>query len=538
LHYYRDNSLNLSEVSETTGFSSPTISNWNKCYDETYNRVKKEEMRGHSNVISGGFKEFIKEAGQEYIEKQTQGKKISKVSTFIKWLKKEKREELKNHPAGKSRRVITELLICYDYYKEKVNKNQYAYYSPRIKQYYPNAQIVLDGKEQLIEFNNRKHKFTVELSIDICSNAITSKSVSKEETAEVVYDVIKKHNNSHGRPLSILMDNSKANLSKKVNELIVQENIIEVCAYPGNAKTKGLIEGENAKINAKIGVIQIQGENEEEICESIVNAMVNLYVEMRNEQPRCGGSKCKPLELMNMVPTEQEREEAIKALKEQSVKSQENKASKKFKILVEKEVLITGLMGRNQLEISDEERFVKTLRKYDMQAIQEAETDFFAYSKRDSFEESKRTGHYFCGIVRNKQSELDKAKKATIIRERYLIGEENKRRQEKILEREQEIAEEKKQKQFPEKVIVSGYLNLKKLFSAIGKTSNIFINKIKRGINTIINKQNWKVYLERSRKEVMALTEFNLDERLNIADGVVRLIKESKQNGINSVSFF
>ncbi len=64
---------------------------------------------------------FIMGSAHAYIEGQKSCKRIGRVKNFLKWLRNNRDKELKSYPFGKSRRVITDILIANDLYREKVN---------------------------------------------------------------------------------------------------------------------------------------------------------------------------------------------------------------------------------------------------------------------------------------------------------------------------------------------------------------------------------------------------------------------------------
>ena len=53
------------------------------------------------------------------------------------------------------------------------------------------------------------------------------------------------------------------------------------------------------------------------------------------------------------------------------------------------------------------DRFKKVMLSYDKKYLKKAELESYAYSNRDSFDETKRNGQYFGAIVRNKQMDID-----------------------------------------------------------------------------------------------------------------------------------
>lgn len=84
---------------------------------------------------------------------------------------------------------------------------------------------------------------------------------------------------------------------------------------------------------------------------------------------------------------------------------------------------------------------VRTLLNYDSQVISSASNAFLAYSKRDGFDEGKRTFPYFVGIVKNKQQELDASRVQTdsgILQTQRLLAQLEANRRQVAKEAEQE----------------------------------------------------------------------------------------------------
>ncbi len=538
LKYLREDKVKRGHVVEITGFPYPTISKWNQEYDKHYRKVSEEDHRGIDRLVSEEFIEFITAGASEYMKCYKGEGKIKKLKGYIKWLRKNKGEQLKRYPFGKSRRVITEILIANDLYVEKADKTKYADYKPRIKRYYPGAQIVIDGKEIKVIINGSTYRFNLEMSKDMKSDAITSHVISDEETAEAVASTIQEHIKSHGDPLSVLIDNSKANLSEEVEALLKARGIIDIKAYPGNAETKGDIEGEFSKIAEKIGDIRINGKTESEIASSIAETVIRLYVDMRNQTPRCSVCDRVPIEMMKYKPSEDERRDALKSFNKRKEVSEAIRADKSVKIPEEKELLITGVIERNRLEVTDIDRFKKALSKYDSKAIEEAEDAFYAYSVREAFEETKRTGQYFVGVVKNKQIEIDQERKKEILKNRYCTNEEWKRKKESLKQIKQEKEAERMMKKHPEKEIVKGLIEGTKIIKVLDRVPGFILAEIKKGLGIIVSKQNWKTYLERMKQEIMSLTGYAPEQRLEMVQLACRWVENSKNIGVKSVTLF
>lgn len=480
---------------------------------------------------------MVLKSAYEYL-KSRRGNKIIRLKKFLKWFRKSKKEELKNHPIGKSRRVITEILIANNYYEEKLSSKAYPVYKPRIKRYYPGAQMVIDGSPIKISLNSASYDFNLEMSMDMKGNAITSYAISDEETAEAVCDVIKEHKRKHGSPLSILMDNSSANLSQEVSALLEKEEIEKALAFVASPETKGLIEGEFSKIKEQIYPIRVGGKTEKELARSILVTIMDIYTEMKNKIPHCDVCLQTPLDLMNYKPTKQEKENAQSELAKQRERSEAQRKEPLCELPSEKENLILGVIERNRLEVLDIERFIKTMGKYDKGAIEKSEEDFYAYSCRESFQETKRNGQYFAGIVRNKQLESDQARKKELLKKKYFVDETWKQRKEEEKRFQEQREAEARLKKYPEKEVKLWLIEGDKSQKTLGRIPNFFLNQIRKGITAILSKQNWKVYLDRLKQEIMAVTDIELEKRLDLVKTATRWVQDSKKYGVKSVTLF
>ena len=198
--------------------------------------------------------------------------------------------------------------------------------------------------------------------------------------------------------------------------------------------------------------------------------------------------------------------------------------------------LIEDILSRHRLYVEDRERFLKTLLKYDEKAIREAEAGFFALSQRDSFSETKRTGQYFVGIVRNKQIEPDRERKKELYEKRYCLDRQWKEKRESYRRKLDELKEEETLRKYPERTLlhwITSAFNLKK---AIGYQSSFFINKIKEAIGALLKKHNFKERLAQLVDKIMAITDWTIEMRLELVTKVQEWITQVSVQGVKSVT--
>jgi hypothetical protein len=86
---------------------------------------------------------------------------------------------------------------------------------------------------------------------------------------------------------------------------------------------------------------------------------------------------------------------------------------------------VARIIEAHRLDV-EKKKALEFLVHFDQRVIESASCDFSAYSKRDGFDERKRHFAYFVGIVKNKQKEVDKARResaADVLRTERLLDE-------------------------------------------------------------------------------------------------------------------
>ena len=151
---------------------------------------------------------------------------------------------------------------------------------------------------------------------------------------------------------------------------------------------------------------------------------------------------------------------------------------------------------------------------------------------------AKRTGHYFVGIVRNKQIEIDHERKKELLKKRYFIDEKWKKKRQELQRIQQEKEAEKSRKKYPEKQIVQGLVEGEKILKILGKVPEFLLKEIRKSLELILSKQNWKIYLERLKKEIMSLSEYTPGQRLEMVQLANQWVEDSKIKGVKSVTLF
>ena len=527
--YLREKGLKYREVGEMSGFGEQNIRHWDKGYDEELKRHR-EDFRGFHLQVTERFIEFIVGAAREFLSRHKRRKRL-KIGSFLKWLNNMHHDEVAFFGCGKSRRVITEILVANGLYEERLSKRKYSGYKPRLSRYCSNAQVVIDGKELSIELMGERFHFNVEMAKDMFSEAITGHGISQEEDARAVWEVLEQHSSRYGAPLALLLDNDKANY-KVVSERL--EGVIPIFAFKGCPETKAILEGEFSNLEREFGEVRIEGGDKREVAKGIIEAMVDLYVSLRNQKPRCSVCHRIPLTVMEEEPGQEELRQAQEGLQERQKRSLALKEDTPIK--PEKLSLIEDILFRHRLHVDDRERFLKTLLKYDEKAIREAEAAFFALSQRDSFSETKRTGQYFVGIVRNKQIELDRERKRELYQKRYSLDRQWQEMRESYRREVEQRKEKETLKKYPEKALLDWIINAVNLKKVIGYQSVFFMDRIKEAIGALLKKHNFKKRLAQLVDNIMAITEWTVEKRLEVVTKVHEWIAQASLYGVKSVT--
>ncbi len=110
-----------------------------------------------------------------------------------------------------------------------------------------------------------------------------------------------------------------------------------------------------------------------------------------------------------------------------------------------------------------------------------------------------------------------------LIKNSLLINEKWKQKKESHKQIQQEREAERRMKKHPEKEVVKGLVEGKKIVKVLG---------------IIVSKQNWKTYLERMKQKIMSLTGYDLEQRLEMVQLACQWVKNSRNMGVRSVTLF
>jgi len=427
---------------------------------------------------------------------------------------KELRRQWKKQPwevAPPSRKTVEDMLVANDCRKPTPKKSRRGH-TEKVTRYFPGAQVLLDGKEVVLSLLGRAHKFVVEFCQDSASSAIGGSAIGKTETAELVKEAVADFTTHHGKPLATLQDNGSGNNKAAID--FGAGGMLVIKAHPYRPETKGLIEGEFGLFEKKVSAIEIAGETEKEIAQSILKQIVAVYVRLRNQIPRCSVCPFTPQEMMNYQPDAAQKQQAydqLKAAGERKAQQQEQrmKVSQAFHDLTDQIIKEHRLTG-------DPRRFKQSLTHVELSVIRNAELQFTVQSSRDNFDEAKRTLAYFSAIARALQAEKDAGRRQVITRRRYALDQEASRKRAEIEACRAEQRKRVEYKKHPEKAMVKilqAEMNLPPNFRA---RSTLFKGYLKTELQNLIKGNHpakVRQCLINTEKSIMELGQYSINVR-------------------------
>ena len=345
------------------------------------------DKRGKSSKVTADTVRKIVNAARPYADNN---RKIR--------LKEFTRELDREHGIKLSAKTVGDILIANDLRYPKTRKKRPKFYQS-LKQNIPNGLLSVDGSEFIVWVDGKPIKINVEMVVDVNTFTHTAFSLSASETTEEYIKAIEAHRQEWGSPLGILCDSGSANLSDQAKSYLKSNDIELVPAGPGNPKGNGTIEGAFGQMKQNIGNISLNTSSPWELAKSVLEAVISVYIRMRNKLP-LHGTNNSPISRMADPVTEEDKAHQKKRLQDHNKKRDPVDEDKpKLKML---DFMIKHL----SMEVSPKalERAEKTIIYYELETIHDAEKAFIKAVSRKS---GRLNLPYFFGILNSKQKDRD-----------------------------------------------------------------------------------------------------------------------------------
>jgi len=379
--------------------STSTLSGWNQGFDENMSPLLVADNRGKASKVTIEVVRCVCEKARGLIQR---AKRI-RLKQFTEKLKKEDGIEL-------SSKTVNEILIANDLAAAQSRKKRPKFYKS-LCQKIPNGLLSLDGSDFSIWIDDVSFTFNVELAVDVNSFTHTAFSIANTETTREVIRVLEAHRRQWGTPLGIVCDHGSANLSKDAINYIKAEGIELVAAGPRNPKGNGTDEGAFSLMKKALGIIHLDMSSSKALAKSVLNALVSVYVYMRNRL--CLHNKnVVPAEQMTIPVSEDQRNE----------KRQQLKDHKKAKAGDQQDQLkldhLQWVIDRYgfELEAAVLKRAQYSIKFYELEAINETQKAFVKATNKNA---DRSNLSYFFGILKNIQQQRDEEAIRQYCRKRY-----------------------------------------------------------------------------------------------------------------------
>ncbi len=399
MRFLREQSRPAYLIAWSLRMSTSTLTDWNKYFDVNLQPYEKEEKRGKAVKVTAGMVRMVVALAQEKLEK--------KERIFIEFFA---REFNMSGEFNLGTETIREILIANDLWAINTRIKRPAFYKNLCKRI-PNGLLSIDGSEISLSIDGEPYKFNLELGVDVGSFNHTGFDIGKSETSQAVLSVLKQHVKHYGYPLGVVFDHGTANLSEDVRTWLVEHNIEIVPAGPGNPKGNGTDEGAFSQLKKVLGAIELESSTPEDLGESVLTALLSLYIKMRNKLP---------LRKNNVTPQtamEIETNEEVRR-KERERLIQHNKNRKDSGEEQNKLEVLHWVIQNHDLEVDTPSfrRAEYSIKFYSTDAIRKTEKAFLKAVDRNS---DKKNLSYFFGILKNIQQELDDAQYHEYCRKKY-----------------------------------------------------------------------------------------------------------------------
>ena len=379
--------------------SAGTLSCWNQGFDENMQPLKVADHRGKASKVTIAIVRRVCEKAKHL---KQQAKRI-RLKQFTKTLEKEDAIYL-------SSKTVNEILIANDLAAAQSRKKRPRFYQS-LCQRIPNGLLSLDGSKFIIWLDNMPFTFNLELAVDVGSFTHTAFSIADTETTNEVISVLEAHRRQWGTPIGIVCDHGSANLSENAMDYIHAQGIELVAAGPANPKGNGTDEGAFSQMKNALGVIRLDMSSPKALAKSVLNALVSVYVYMRNRL--CLHNKnALPIEQMAMPVSQDQCNAERQRLKEhQKAKAGSEQDQLKLNHLQ----WVIEHFGF-ELEADVLKRAQYSIKAYELGAIGETQKAFVKATNRKP---DRCNLSYFFGILKNIQQQRDEQAIRQYCRQRY-----------------------------------------------------------------------------------------------------------------------
>jgi hypothetical protein len=187
-----------------------------------------------------------------------------------------------------------------------------------LERFFPNAQVVADGKQVIVQLGDHRYVLCWELCVDADTGALTGISVRDAEDSQGLLEAVAHSEVTTGAaPEALLRDNLPANHSSQVENVLDNKGILGMPSTTYRPQNKASVEGAFGLFSQTMPDIQLPNGSVRELARRLLFFILFAYCAGRNHTPRPRLNNRSAAEAFaEDVPTPEERAAARRRLQE------------------------------------------------------------------------------------------------------------------------------------------------------------------------------------------------------------------------------
>lgn len=187
-----------------------------------------------------------------------------------------------------------------------------------LERFFPNAQLVADGKQIVVQLGDHRYVLCWELCVDADTGGLTGISVRDAEDSQGLLEALAHSEVTTGAaPEALLRDNLPANHSSQVENVLDDKGILGMPSTTYRPQNKASVEGAFGLFSQTMPDIQLPNGSARELARRLLFFILFAYCAGRNHTPRPRLNNRSAAEAFaEDVPTPEERAAARRRLQE------------------------------------------------------------------------------------------------------------------------------------------------------------------------------------------------------------------------------
>jgi hypothetical protein len=265
--------------------------------------------------------------------------------------------------------------------------------------FFPNAQWVGDGMQVPVVLDGKRFDFNLELDVDAHTGALVGLSVRDEEDSAAVVEAFERGSATTGAPpLALLLDNKPSNHTPDVDAVL--GDTLRIRATLERPQNKAHVEGAFGLFSQVLPPLVLDTHGDpQELARGFLTVVAETWARTTNHRPRGARGGRSRVELYAQTPTEEQIEEARRALRETA--ERQERARRTLEARRRPDVLALLDDSFTNLALLDPERHVRVaIAGYPRYAIVNG-LAIYAAKQRASTLPDGVDARYLLGIVKN-----------------------------------------------------------------------------------------------------------------------------------------